>query len=127
MLVPVLRAVLAASPSEHVFVGESGRPLGAYVSHRFHAAVLKARIADLRFHDLRHDYATNLKRNNVSVEEISKILGYSTLAMTMRYAHIESERLQAAVNRMTPIHGAEEFATSMPLGGSGARVNRNVN
>ncbi|MBA3404141.1 MAG: tyrosine-type recombinase/integrase [Gemmatimonadaceae bacterium] len=39
-------------------------------------------IADLRFHDLRHDFATKLHRNGMGLDLIAALLGHATLAMT---------------------------------------------
>ena len=36
----------------------------------------------------------------VSLEELQELLGHSTLAMTMRYAHLAPEHLRSAVSRL---------------------------
>ena len=45
----------------------------------------------LRFHDLRHDYASRLVMNDVSLYQVQKLLGHSSPLMTMRYAHLSPE------------------------------------
>ena len=36
----------------------------------------------------------------VSLKELQELLGHSSLAMTMRYAHLAPERLRSAVTRL---------------------------
>lgn len=47
------------------------------------------RIHKVVFHTLRHTFASWLVQNGVSLEVISKLLGHSSLQMTMRYAHLD--------------------------------------
>ena len=39
----------------------------------------------MRWHDLRHSFASNLAAKGVPIPQIQKWLGHSTMAMTMRY------------------------------------------
>lgn len=68
-----------------------------YVSRTFKRAV---GIKDLRFHDLRHDFATRLRRGGSGIDVIAKLLGHSTLAMAVRYAHLDDPALREAVRSM---------------------------
>jgi Phage integrase family len=44
---------------------------------------------EIRFHDLRHAFATNLFHQSVPVKDVSATLGHSTEAFTMRgYRHV---------------------------------------
>jgi integrase len=87
-----------AAPSELVFTSSLGRPYTMRgVSAMFRRAVPKAGIRDLRFHDLRHDFATRLRRSGVGIDAIAALLGHSSLAMAQRYAHIGMETLRSAV------------------------------
>lgn len=49
------------------------------------SAVRRAQIHDLRFHDLRHTYATRLLQAGVPVAEIARALGHANIATTYRY------------------------------------------
>lgn len=57
----------------------------------------RARLADLRVHDLRHTCASWLVQAGVPLLEVSKLLGHSTIEMTERYAHLAPENLRTAV------------------------------
>ncbi len=81
-----------------LFVTARGVPYRSdRVSREFGAAVTKAKIEDFHFHDTRHDFATRLRRNQVGLDVIAKLLGHRSLAMTQRYAHLDDPTLRGAV------------------------------
>lgn len=49
-------------------------------------------------HVLRHTYASHFIMNGGDILTLQRILGHSTLALTMRYAHLSPDHLQDAVN-----------------------------
>lgn len=49
--------------------------------------------ADLRFHDLRHDFATKLLRETRNIKLVQKALDHSKIETTMRYAHVLDEEV----------------------------------
>jgi integrase len=63
-----------------------------------------AKLADVRFHDLRHSAASYLAMSGASLMDIAAILGHKTLAMVKRYSHLSEQHTTAAVDRM-----AEKF------------------
>ncbi len=58
----------------------------------------KAGVRRIRFHDLRHTYATNFVSGGGSIHEIANVLGHSTVAMTSRYAHFSAEQAEKAAS-----------------------------
>ena len=64
------------------------------------AALVKAKIEDFRFHDLRHSAASYLAMNGASLAEIAEVLGHKTLAMVKRYAHLSEAHTASVVERM---------------------------
>ena len=71
----------------------------------FKSAVEVAGIADFRWHDLRHDFASKLRMAGEDIANISDLLGHASIAQTMRYAHLSDPHLQAAVNKLKPAEG----------------------
>ena len=51
----------------------------------------------VRFHDLRHTYASWLVQAGVPLHTVGTLLGHSSPAMTARYAHLAPDTLAAAV------------------------------
>lgn len=63
----------------------------------------KAGIKGLRLHDLRHTAATKMIEAGVDLVTVSKILGHSSIQMTMRYAHPTTENMKRAVDKLGEI------------------------
>uniref|UniRef100_UPI0035E45CD3 tyrosine-type recombinase/integrase n=1 Tax=Ectopseudomonas guguanensis TaxID=1198456 RepID=UPI0035E45CD3 len=55
-------------------------------------------------HALRHTFASHFIQNGGDILTLQKILGHSSPAMTMRYAHLAPEHLAEAV-KLNPIAG----------------------
>ncbi len=71
----------------------------------FEACVKKAAIEDFCYHDLRHTFATRLRRNRIPLEDIAALLGHGVerrLGITARYAHVDLDRLHEAVATLVP-------------------------
>jgi site-specific recombinase XerD len=78
----------------------------------------EAQIDDLKWHDLRHTFASRLVMHGVDLYTVSKLLGHYSLEVTERYAHLASGHLQKAVEclransstevtpKLTPSHAA---------------------
>ena len=63
----------------------------------FHTARKKAGIEKLRFHDLRHTFATRLVQAGVDLYTVQKLGRWKTISMVMRYAHHYPESLRSSV------------------------------
>jgi integrase len=60
----------------------------------------EARLDDVRLHDLRHSFASEAVRQGIPLPVISKLLGHSSLTMTMRYTHLSTADIEAAAERI---------------------------
>ncbi|SEG74700.1 Phage integrase family protein [Halopseudomonas aestusnigri] len=54
---------------------------------------------------LRHTFASHFMQNGGNILTLQKILGHSTVVVTMRYAHLAPEHLQDAVRLGPNLHG----------------------
>ena len=52
-------------------------------------------LADLRFHDLRHEATSRLFEKDLGIMEVASMTGHKSLAMLKRYTHVEAKRLAA--------------------------------
>lgn len=90
-----------------VFTTSSGKP----ISHRnllrhFQASLEKAGIQRLRFHDLRHSFATFLLKKKVHPKVVQSILGHSTISLTIdTYSHILPDIQEEATKSIDEIFG----------------------
>jgi len=83
----------------HIFVfsGPNGNPIKT-LRTVFENSCKRAGILGFRFHDLRHTAATRMIESGANIVAVSKILGHSTLNMTMRYAHPDDSIREALEN-----------------------------
>ena len=58
----------------------------------------RAGLPDVRMHDLRHSFASNLVNAGQSIYVVGKLLGHSQVKTTQRYAHLSDATLHAAVD-----------------------------
>ncbi len=94
----ILEAAIERSSGEFVFVNLRGKP---YTPDGFSSLWRKARdaagIENLRFHDVRHHFATQVRRGGAGLDVVAALLGHRSLAMTQRYAHLGRDDLSQAV------------------------------
>lgn len=79
-----------------LFFGEVGKN-GARHPYTFNPAWLKIKrslgLADLRFHDLRHEAVSRLVEAGLSDQEVASISGHKSMQMLKRYTHLRAEDL----------------------------------
>ncbi len=103
-----------ASSDEHVFsYARTGLKLTTF-RHAWEGACTAAKISGLRFHDLRHTFATRLRGKGVHEMDIMTLLGHTTLQMTSRYTHAMPENLRTAVDSLN----GRTFAAAFGAGGA---------
>ena len=70
-------------------------------------AVNVSKVADFRFHDLRHTFASWSVQRGASLHEVKDLLGHHSVAMVLRYAHLAPENLRSAVSRLDGVLSLE--------------------
>ena len=89
----------------HLFVREDGEPWGKSNQQPRMASTLKAAGIDrhIRFHDLRHTFATLLAMNGTSMQLIANQLGHSGTRMAEKhYAHFSPAYVAATIRSNKP-------------------------
>jgi integrase len=60
----------------------------------------RANVAKFRWHDLRHHFASRLVQRGVPPNTVRDLLGHSSIAMSLRYAHLAPDQRQEAVAKL---------------------------
>lgn len=101
------RAGLGEGWQDHnlVFPSEVGTPIvPRNLLRHFKAALARAGLPDIRFHDLRHTAATLLLQQGSHPKTTQTILGHSNIAVTMEiYSHVSLNEKRAAVESLEVI------------------------
>jgi integrase len=89
------------SESPYVFAERGRLPHRATLDRHFRAVVKKAGIVDFHYHDLRHTVATRMLDAGIRESVIARVLGHSSVAMTVTYAHVTDELTRAAIESVS--------------------------
>ncbi len=103
----ILKARFDVRPKNQIFVfySETGTTLDASNLRRaFNIAIDKAGIEKLRFHDLRHTFATRLIQNGIDVYMVQKLGRWRSIQMVERYAHHQTESLRNSVELLDAVY-----------------------
>lgn len=84
--------------NNYVFVNTEGNRINTRnLLRAFYSSCDKAKIQNLRFHDLRHTFATRLVQAGVDLYTVQKLGRWKTITMLQRYAHHCPESLRPGV------------------------------
>jgi len=98
----------------YIFTGTHGGPLGS-LGKVWRQVRSAAGLADVRLHDLRHSFASNIVNAGGSLPVIGALLGHRSTQTTARYAHLADDPLRAVADR-----AADSIAAA--LAGSDAEI-----
>ena len=108
--VNILKSLHNGSGEGHMFVNpKTERPYTKGMRHSFEKAKKEiAGIEDLTFHDLRHVFASRLRRRGASLGDIAEALGHKSITMTLRYAHLSPDYMGSVVELLDQPAKAKE-------------------
>ena len=95
----ILNKRVGKNSSSYIFNLNGNKINQDFLIHKFKKFVLTAGLnPKLKFHSLRHTFASWLVQRGVSIYEISKLLGHSDIKTTEIYSHLRTEDLMKSVN-----------------------------
>ena len=105
---PALEVILAqksqqekSARSQFVFCKKNGEPYTGWgVTAAFKRGCINAGYSEYRFHDLRHDFCSQLVQKGIDLYTVQALAGHKNSATTQRYAHLSPERLRKAVSAL---------------------------
>lgn len=89
-------------PDQFLFVNKQGRPLEPKrLLYHFKKLLKQASLRDIRFHDLRHTFATRCLECGIEMKIVSKVLGHSSIQITADlYTHVTQKTLKKAMSKL---------------------------
>ena len=90
-------------PLEHLFPGYGSNDAQGDLKRTWQAICKDAGLADFRFHDLRHSFASFLVSSGHNLPLIGQMLGHANPATTNRYAHLLLDPQREAAERVGAI------------------------
>ena len=103
--VEILKEQQSKTNSEYVFPSPTGGPMSPdSVLHMLHRILKRAGLPEIRFHDMRHTFATVALQNGVDIKTVSGMLGHYSAGFTLdTYAHVTTAAQRQAANTMSSI------------------------
>lgn len=84
-----------------VFLSNDGRDLDHNrVRSTFRTCIRRAGVRRIRFHDLRHTFASTLTGKDTALQKVGTLLGHASHKSTARYSHVDLCGLRDAVGRL---------------------------
>lgn len=82
----------------YVFKWDDGQPYSPdYISHRFNDLLKKHGLPHIRFHEIRHTFATHALTSGVDAKTLAGILGHTNASFTLdTYTHVTPDMREAA-------------------------------
>jgi integrase/recombinase XerD len=94
-----LKHIRKANSDRFFALTRTGKVSASYINHCIYGAVEKLGWEkEISAHVLRHSFGSNLLEKGASVVSIQKLLGHSSLRVTSRYLHQDTDKLTEAVN-----------------------------
>ena len=100
--IEVLKVQKAKTHDQYVFASPNGGPISPdSVNNMLKRVLERAGIPKVRFHDLRHTFATIALQNGVDIKTVSGMLGHFSAGFTLdTYAHVTTSAQKEAAQTM---------------------------
>lgn len=106
VLLEEIKPFIEQCDEDHPFIfgGERSLPI-TNVQREFKKGIQKAKVKEIRIHDLRHSFATNAINNGCNIVAVSKYLGHSTIEQTLKtYTHLLEKTSDQMLDIMVKLH-----------------------
>lgn len=90
---------------DYIFCNKFGNPLDPKLLPRnFKSVLRKAGLREIKYHSLRHTYATRLFEAGVPIKTVQALMGHSDITTTMNiYTHVMPEQKSQAVEKINDL------------------------
>ena len=108
--IEVLKQQKAKTNDQYIFPSPNGGPISPdSVNNMLKRVLARAGIPKVRFHDLRHTFATIALQNGVDIKTVSGMLGHFSAGFTLdTYAHVTTSAQKEAAETMSQVLSKQE-------------------
>lgn len=110
--IELLRSLTPADGCPYIFPSPATLRPSASLHFPWHRMRVRAGLADLRLHDLRHSFASFLVNNGISLYVVQGLLGHAHTRYTQRYAHLTPDTLLDAAETVVGLMGNDACAAT---------------
>lgn len=110
----LLRKLKTANPSGEFVFQFNSAPIDDCNTKAFQDAVARSGVGPLRWHDLRHTFASWAVQSGVTLQELMQLGGWKTFSSVLRYAHLAPDHLAKAAELVR--HSGHSNNRSSPRG-----------
>ncbi|MGI6252090.1 MAG: tyrosine-type recombinase/integrase [Aminivibrio sp.] len=90
-------------PGEYLFMGPAGEPMND-VRSSWENVLRDAEIENFRWHDVRHDFASQFLMAGVNILTVKELLTHAKLEQALRYAHLVPNQKAVAVDKLDGLY-----------------------
>jgi integrase len=112
----VLRGLPRVAGNPYVIVGKREGSHLTDLQHPWRRLRAAAGLEGVHIHDLRHTFASGGLAAGEGLSMIGKLLGHTQIQTTARYAHLASDPLKAAANKISDLLASALLSASKDLG-----------
>lgn len=101
-----MAARMPQGPADLIFPNLDGRPMSYWnlMARGFHPALKRAGIRRIRFHDLRHTFASLMISNGEDIVRVSRLMGHANASFTFNtYCHMLPRRRDPIGDRLASL------------------------
>ena len=94
--------------STYIFPGDTPKGHLGDTKNPWKVLLRRARIVNFRWHDMRHDFASQLAMQGVNILTIKDLMCHENLSMTMVYAHLSPGHIAAAAEGLATLYAKKD-------------------
>lgn len=100
------------SKDNYILTGSNDFMEPRAIERGFEKILDECKISRRKFHTIRHTFATNALKKNMSLKVLSELLGHSSIKSTEVYLHLDFEIKKEAMEMFTPCYYEKEQANA---------------
>lgn len=94
--------------SRWIFPGDTPEGHLGDIKNPWETLLKRAKVQNLKWHDMRHDFGSQLAMAGVDILTIKKLMCHADLRMTLVYAHLSPAYVNSSVEKLSELYNAKK-------------------